>query len=174
MARNDIKIYANITPEASMSYIVASGTVASIAAGVPTVSVLASGTATGVCKLAQDGAGVIGSTAANDARFTGLAKNDSSETAAAAGTVTVWMPLPGIIYSGVAKSTGANTAAKVAALVAKQVIFDLTSTTWTVDEGATDAAANALVIVGGDYLTSTLYFTIKGQWTVFGSVTTLT
>jgi hypothetical protein len=175
MARNDIKIVSNITAEATMTYLVASGTVASIAVGTPTVSVVASGTATGVCKLAQDGAGVISSTAANDARFTGLAKSDSSETAAAAGDVDVWMPLPGLIYSGKTKvSTTANTAAKLAALIAAQVVFDLTSTTWTVDAAATDAAANALVIVGGDWQTGTVYFTIKNNWTVFGSVTTTT
>ena len=175
MARNDIKIVSNIIPEATMSYLVASGTTASISSGNPAVSVVASGTVTGVVKLAQDGAGVISATAANDARFAGLAKNDSSETAAAAGTVTVWMPLPGLIYSGLTKvSTTANTAAKLAALIGAQVVFDLTSTTWTIDAAATDAAANALVIVGGDYQTGTVYFLIKNNWTIFGSVTTLT
>lgn len=174
MARNDIKLRTPIDPAFSVKYLVAAGAVASIAAGTPAVSVLASGTATGVVAEAQDGAGVIGSTAANDSRFAGLAKSDSTDVVATAGEVYCWMPLPGIIYSAKAKtSSTADTAAEVDALVSKQVVFDLTSSTWTVDAAATDAAANALVIVGGDYQTATLYFVIKNQWTVYGAVTTL-
>ena len=175
MARYDIKVRTQIPPEFSVKYLVALGTVASIDAGVPTVSVLASGTATGVVKLAQDGAGVISATAANDARFTGIAKSDSTEVAATAGEVYAWMPLPGVVYSAKVKTaSGADTQAEVDALVSKQVVFDLTSTVWTVDAGATDAAANALVIVGGDYQTASVFFVIKNQWTVYGSVTTTT
>lgn len=174
MARNDIKIRSQIPAEFSVKYLVASGTVGSIAAGTPAVSVLASGTATGVVKLAQDGAGVISSTAANDARFVGLAKSDSSETAAAAGEVFAWMPLPGVVYEAKVKdSTTADTAAEVDALVSKQVFFDLTSSVWTVDAGATDAAANALVIIGGDYRVASVFFVIKQGWSVYGAVTTL-
>lgn len=175
MARYDVKIRSQIPPEFSVKYLVASGTVGSIAAGTPTVSVLASGTATGVVKLAQDGAGVISGTAANDARFTGICKTDSTEVAATAGEVWAWMPLPGVVYSAKAKtSTTADTQAEIDALVSKQVVFDLTSTVWTVDAAATDAAANALVIIGGDYQSKELFFVIKPTWTVYGSVTTTT
>lgn len=175
MARNDIKIVSQLSKEFSTKYLVASGTVASIASGTPTVSVLASGTVTGVVKLAQDDAGIIGSTAANDARFTGLAKSDSTETASVAGVVTCWMPLPGLLYSGLAKSAAAaDTQAEVDALVLKQVTLDLTTGTWSVDTGKTDAAANAIVITGGDYRSSTIYFVIKPTWSAYGAVTTLT
>jgi len=172
--RGDIKIRTQIPAEFSIRYTVASGTAASISAGEPAICYTASGSATGNVAAGADGAGVISSTAASDSRFAGIAKNDSSDTAAAAGEVNCWMPLPGVIYEGKAKtSTTADTAAEVDALVSKQVVFDLTSTKYTVDAAATDAAANALVIVGGDYRTQSLFFVIKPTWTVYGNVTTL-
>ena len=61
------------------------------------------------------------------------------------------MPLPGIIYSGKAKtSADFNTDAKVKALHGQRSVFDLTGVVWTIDTEATDAIANCVVIVGGD------------------------
>jgi uncharacterized protein (DUF2252 family) len=172
--RYDIKLSTPIPPEFSVKYLVAAGAVSSIDAGTPAVSVLASGTASGVVAAAQDGAGVISATAANDSRFAGIAKSDSTDVVATAGEVYCWMPLPGVVYSAKVKtSSTADTQAEVDALVSKQVVFDLTSDVWTVDAGATDAAANALVIVGGDYQTASVNFIVKNNWTVYGSVTTL-
>lgn len=174
MARGDIKIRTQIPAEFSIQYTVASGTAASISAGEPALCFTASGSATGNVAAGADGAGVIGGTAATNGRFAGIAKSDSTETASVAGVVDTWLPLPGLVYEAKAKTAStADTAAEVAALVMKQVFFDLTTSVWTVDAAATDAAANALVIIGGDYRTQRLYFTIKPTWSILGNVTTL-
>lgn len=104
-------------------------------------------------------------------RFTGLAKNDSNETTAVAGTVTLWIPLPGYVYACKSKSlTATDTLAEIQALFGKRVIFDLTSALWSVDTAAADAAANMLVIIGGDYQTSTVYFMYKNSGTLLGQI----
>ncbi len=105
-----------------------------------------------------DGDGAIGQ------NFTGIAKSTSTDTVAAAGVVTLWLPLPGYVYACKTKTASdANTAAKVNALFRKSVVFDLTASLWTVDAGATDALVNCVVIVGGDYQTQTLYFVYKSS-----------
>jgi hypothetical protein len=163
---NDIKIVSNLSPEATMTCIVTAGTTASIDVGQPTKRYDATAASwTGAVAIMIDGDGSTASA------FTGISKNASTETASAAGVVTVWMPLPGLIYSGVAKSsTAANTAAKVNGLLWKRVVFDLTSSVWTIDTAATDAASSGLVIVGGDYQTNTVYFTIKSTLTALGQI----
>lgn len=104
-------------------------------------------------------------------RFAGIAKSDSTDTASVAGAVTLWLPLPGYVYAAKAKTAStANTQALVTALFGKRVIFDLTSTIWSVDAAAADAAANMLVIIGGDYQTQTLYFSYKNSGTIIGQI----
>ena len=163
MARNDIKVVNNITPEATYTPIVSSGGVSTILTGTPTKM----GTVTtGNVLPMVDGDGT------TTQRFAGLAKSDSSDTASAAGTVTLWIPLPGLVYSGVAKSaSAANTAALLAALFGKRVVFDLTSTVWTIDTAASDAASNALCIIGGDYQTNTVYFSVSSGCTILSNIT---
>lgn len=102
----------------------------------------------------------------------GLCKSKDTVVTATDGVVDVYMPLPGIIYSAKAKSsTLANTAALILALIGKRVIFDVTSSVFTVDTGATDDKNNALRIVGGNYATYEIYFTIAPSSTWLAGTT---
>lgn len=166
MARGDFKLYAPSADQFSVRAIVAAGSAQSINAGEPTLRSAATGAAAdGIVKIAADG----DPTGADGHMFTGIAKSDSTDTAAAAGYVDVWLPMPGTVYSGKAKSaTAANTQAKVDALKFAKVVFDLTSTAWTVDTAATDAVTNGVVIIGGDYAKNTVHFIVTPVVTIFG------
>lgn len=153
MAAGDLKLRTAIDPAFSQNRIVASGAVGSINNGEPTKQ----GTA-GAVAIMVDADGTTSQV------FTGIAKSVSTDTASAAGTVSVWLPLPGIIYSGKAKSAAAaDTQAEIDALAGKRVVFDLTSTTWTVDTAAGDATTNGLLIVGGTFQTSEIFFIVRGN-----------
>jgi hypothetical protein len=162
MSAYDFKIHNPNGPLISVDWIVALGTANSIHTGEPTIKGEATGTSTGAIKIAVDGDPLTTSTH----QFSGIAKSESTDTVAAAGACTTWMPLPGIIYKGKAKtSSTADTAAEINALKDKRVVFDLTSTTWSVDAAATDANTNPVVIVGGDYRTTEVYFLVVDQGT---------
>lgn len=137
--------------------IVASGGVSTINAGTPTKGTDATAASwTGAVLPMVDGDGT------TSQRFTGLCKSTSTDTASAAGVTTLWLPLPGLVYAGKSKTASdTNTLAKIQALFGKRVVFDLTSTTWSIDASAADAAANSVVIIGGDFNTSTLYWVYK-------------
>jgi len=157
MARYDIKLLSPIESPFAQTPIVAAGVAGSIKAGEPTKA----GTA-GAVAIMVDGDGT------TSQRFTGVAKSDSSDTVAAAGVVQVWLPLPGLIYAAKAKTLStADTQAEIDALYYKRVVFDLTGTAWTVDAAAADGATNAVVIVGGEFQTGTLYFAYSYSATVF-------
>ena len=160
--RNAISILTETDPRFAIpGVLVAAGAVATIAAGSPTKSADAATAATGAVVAMVDGDGALGQ------NFTGVAKSDSNETAAVAGTVSLWLPLPGYIYSCATKlATDINTPAKLLTFFRKRVVFDLTSTTWTVDSGATDALINCVTIIGGDYRTGAVYFTYKNAGTI--------
>jgi len=103
-------------------------------------------------------------------RFTGIAKSTSTDTASTAGSVDLYLPYPGILYSGIAKlNTTFDTQAEVDGAFGKGVFFDLTTTVWTVDVAATPARVNCLIIVGGDFRTTTVYFNYKAMGTFLGS-----
>ncbi len=146
--------------------LVAAGGVTTIAAATPTKGADATAASwTGAVVPMVDGDGT------TSQRFTGIAKSDSTDTASVAGSVTLWLPLPGYVYACKAKtSTTADTAAEVTALFGKRVVFDLTSSLWSIDAAAADAAANMVTIVGGDYQTQTLYFTYKITGTMIGQI----
>lgn len=165
--QNNVIILNETDPRFSMQpAIVAAGGVATIQAGTPTKGTDATAASwTGAVIPMVDGDGT------TSQRFTGIAKNNSSDTASVAGVVTLWMPLPGYVYASKAKTAStANTAALVNGLFGKRVVFDLTSSLWSVDAAAADAAANMLVIIGGDYQTQTLYFTYKNSGTMIGQI----
>lgn len=166
--QNNIIILNETDPRFSTQpSLVAAGGVATIQAGTPTKGADATAASpwTGAVVPMVDADGT------TSQRFTGIAKNTSTDTAAAAGAVTLWLPLPGYVYAAKSKSAAsANTAVLVQALFGKRVIFDLTSSLWTVDAAAADAAANMLVIVGGDFNTNTLYFTYKYTGTLLGQI----
>jgi len=103
-------IKSQLTPEFSKKWLVASGTTASIGVGTPTEGTDAAAASpwNGRVGIMADGEGT------TSQRFTGIAKSDSTETAAAAGEVYTWLPLPGLIYSGFAKTAStADTQAEV-------------------------------------------------------------
>jgi len=165
MARNCVSI---IFPDSGQiyapSYVVSSGGAATIAAGSPTKS-----TTVGAVVPMVDADGT------TSQKFAGIAKNDSTDTASAAGTVNVYAPYLALVFACKAKTASlANTAALIAALCFKRVVFDLTATggTWTIDTAAANAATNGVVIVGGDAPSATIYFAISPQITVFDNPTT--
>lgn len=83
--------------------------------------------------------------------FIGIAQSASTHTASADGTVVVYVPVPGIVYRAKAKSAAAaDTQTEIDALNNKRVVFDLTSSSYTVDTAAADGATNGIMIVGGD------------------------
>lgn len=162
----DIKIYSQLINEFTIVRNVPAGTAISINAGEPTKAVDASNASPylGTVAIMADGDGT------TSQRFSGIAKEASTDTVAAAGTVITWLPLPGMIYSGKAKlATAVNTLAKLVTYFGKQVIFDLTAGVWTVDTEAAGASTNCLVIVGGEWQTSTVYFWVSQQGTMMGS-----
>lgn len=161
--RNAISILNQVNAAFAQKWNVPSGAVGSIAAGSPTKTVDAAAASPylGTTAAMVDGDG---STAQ---RFTGIAKSDSTDTASAAGEVYLWLPLPGLVYACAAKSaTAADTQAEVDALRGKRVVFDLTSSVWTIDTAAADAVANCVVIIGGDYQTSTIHFVYSSHGSV--------
>lgn len=150
-------------PVFSKNWVVDSGGVGTIAAGTPTKAADAAAASPylGTTVPMVDGDGT------TSQRFTGIAKSDSTDTATADGAVQVWLPLPGMIYQGKAKTAStADTQAEIDALSGKRVVFDLTSTTWSVDAAAADAVANNVVIIGGDYRKNTLQFVYSTKGTV--------
>jgi hypothetical protein len=78
--------------------------------------------------------------------------------------------MPGILYAAKAKSAAAvDTTAEIVALLNKRVVLDLTSTTFTVDTGATDAITNGVIIYGGDPAANLVYFAISPMVTVMST-----
>lgn len=161
--QNNIIILNQASPEFSVSALVAAGAVTTIAANTPTMAADAATASpwTGAVVPMADGDGT------TSERFTGIAKSDSTDTVAAAGSVDLWLPLPGYVYACKAKTAStADTAAEVTALFGKRVVFDLTSSLWSVDAAAADAVANCVVIIGGDYRTTQLWFTYRPSGTM--------
>lgn len=156
--RYDIKLRSPIEDQFSVTAVVDAGTAAQLAPGEPSKAddAAAASPWTGEVSIMVDGDGT------TSQRFTGIAKSDSDETASAAGTVDLWLPLPGLVYEAAAKTAStADTEAEILALFGKRVVFDLTSDVWTVDAAAADAVANCVTIIGGDYQTSSLFFVYR-------------
>ncbi len=101
---------------------------------------------------------VIGTTTA----FVGVVAKDSTHTASADGVVEVYMPLPGVVYAAKAKTAASfDTDSEINALLGDNVLFDLTSNTFTVDQSAGNAVANGLFLVGGNASTKEAYFQVR-------------
>lgn len=156
-AQNNIVILNETDPRftAQANLVALNASAPSIAQGTPTKGADAAAASpwTGAVVPMVDGDG------STSQRFTGICKQDSNETTAVAGSVVLWLPLPGYVYAAKAKTAStADTAAEVQALYGKRVVFDLTSSLWTVDAAAADAVANCVTIIGGDYQTQVLWF----------------
>lgn len=146
----------------SVKWLVAAGSAASIDRGAPVEGADAAAASpwTGAVNIMADAEG------STSQRFVGIAKTVSTDTVSAAGEVYTYLPFPGIVYSGYAKtSTTADTAAEILALMGKRVVFDLTSGDWTIDAAAADAVANNVTIVGGDHNTKKLSFVYSPKGT---------
>ena len=169
MAAGDISTYRAGANLLTTTASVASGTVASISSGEPTKPSGATASVTGAVVLLADGDPTTVGTATNT-HFAGLAKSNSNETASAAGTVTLWAPMSGILYAAKAKSAAAvDTQAEIIALLNKRVVLDLTSSTFTVDTAATDAITNGVIIYGGEPASNLVFFAISPMVTVFST-----
>lgn len=150
-------------------FVVASGGAATIASGTPTKSNESDATATGALIPMVDGDGSV-----TAMRFGGIAKSTSDDTASAAGTVDVWMPVPGLVYRGYAKSSAAaDTQSEINVLMRKRVVFDLTTSDWTIDTAAADALVNCVVIVGGIPQTSEILFMYSPKGTILDTSTSM-
>ena len=111
-------------------------------------------------------------TIGTDTSIVGVAASDSTHTASADGYVDVYMPLPGVVYEAKAKAAaGVDTQAEIDALCGDRKVIDLTDGVYTVDGAAADAAANGIVIVGGDPEKKTLHFLIRANGTILGDST---
>lgn len=162
MAVGDISIRTPMDPAFAVRRIVGSGAAASINNGEPTKE-----GSSGAVAIMVDGDGT------TSQNFSGIAKSVSTDTASAAGEVYTWIPLPGVLYEAVAKSaTAADTQAEIDALMGKRVVFDLTSTTWSIDTAASNAATNGVIIYGGNYRTSKIFFFVGVNVTKWGNPTT--
>lgn len=85
-----------------------------------------------------------------DPTFVGIAAKDSTNDASTAGTVEVFIPLAGQVYRCKAKTASLiSTQALYDAYLNERVVFDLTSTTFTVDL-ASSGATYGLVVVPND------------------------
>lgn len=160
---NAIKVINQLGAEFTKNWVVAAGAVGTIANGTPTKAIDAAAASPylGTSVAMVDGDGT------TSQRFTGIAKSTSTETASVAGSVEIWLPLPGIVYACKAKTAStADTQAEVDALSGKRVVLDLTTNVWTVDAAAADAVVNCVVIIGGDFRTQTLNFHYSSKGTV--------
>jgi hypothetical protein len=156
MAANDVKIKSSVAPLPTWEWQVdASATL--IYPGEP-VKLSSSGSPF-VIKLA-DNEPVIGTTT----QVVGIAASTSTNDSSNAGTVKVYIPVPGTIYSCKATTVAnVNTASELNALVGDRVLFDLVGTTFTVDENASDTATSGIQIVGGNPDTQEIYFIIRSS-----------
>lgn len=102
----------------------------------------------------------------------GIAKSNSTETSTADGTVDVYMPLPGVVYRCDATTAGnIDTEAEALLLRFDTVTFDLTSTTYTVDEDeGSDENVHGLRMLDFDVDKGTVDFIIKEGATMLGNL----
>lgn len=101
---------------------------------------------------------IIGTTVA----MVGIAASDSTHTAAADGSVEVYLLDPNTVLRAKAKtSTDADTDAEILALKGKRTLFDLTSSTYTLDVGTADSATYGLLVVGGDSQTASVDVVVR-------------
>ena len=97
----------------------------------------------------------------------GIAASDDTATTTADGEVEVYAPLPGIIYR--CKATTPTNLAE--GIRYDTVTFDLTGTTYTVDEDeGTDEKVHGLRIVDFDATNGTVDFEIKINATRYGAL----
>ena len=98
--------------------------------------------------------------------FIGIVAKESTETSSADGKVNVYTLIPAltVLRAKAQTTTNINTAAKLLAYMHNWIVFDLTSTTFTLDENAgDDPNKSGLKIIGGDITRYTLDVLVNAQ-----------
>lgn len=166
MSRLDIRPSARgIAAIPTRTFQVASGAAASIKAGEP-VALGATVGASQFVALAADADPVTPSSATRV--LVGIASSDSTDSTTAAGTVEVYLPIPGTVWRSKTKSTAAaDTQSEINALCNTRRVWDLTASVWTVDDTTADAITSGLMIVSpGDPSGSYVDYIISLQATI--------
>lgn len=104
-------------------------------------------------------------------RMIGIAQEDSDHTASADGTMQVYMVHPNVtvMRCKALDPTAIDTDAELLGILNDSKLFDLTSGVYTIDQGAADATANGVLIVGGDIANGTLDFVLKESASIGGA-----
>lgn len=166
MARADINIKetGGLNSVPTDRWVVASGATLTIKAGEPAKQ-KATGDENAILLVDAD------LTIGTSQPMTGIASDDSTETASASGYSNQYAPLPNVKWEIKAKSsTAANTQAEIDALIGSLYLIDLTSSVFTIDTTGTATTA-AFLIVGGDPNRSTVHFRIRPDACSFGRAT---
>lgn len=154
MAKNDIRIRDSFVSLPTVKWQTEANTTV-IYAGEP-VKLKAAGSPY-VIKLA-DAEPVIGTTT----QVIGIAATDSTQTAAADGSVMIYTPVPGVIYEVKAKSAAAaDTQSEIDAICGDCLLIDLNGTSYTLDTAAGHVITGGFQVVGGDPSRSVLYVTLR-------------
>jgi len=158
MARNDIKPYLSVDEVAMSIPFATEAAGTAIVVGDP---VKIGGTGNNYVIPLEDGEPEISADV-----VAGVAASDSNHTASLDGSIQVYLPNPGTVFSGKA-TTPANvdTAAELTAILNDRVTFDLTGTVYTVDENEGDNSDHGLRIVGGNISTGDIYFVFRQSGT---------
>lgn len=96
--------------------------------------------------------------------FVGIAVDESTETSSADGVVNVFVPAPGksVMRCKATTTTNIDTDDELEGVLQDCVTFDLTGTTFTVDENeGDDPNVHGLQIVDGDISKGTLDFVVQ-------------
>lgn len=97
--------------------------------------------------------------------FLGIPVSTSTETSTVDGTIDYKSLIGGqtVLQGKATTASNINTAAKLLALKGHMVLFDDTSSTYTIDENDSDAPNNnALKIIGGDTVKGTVNVLVNG------------
>lgn len=144
MSKRDLRVNG---PSFNKEYRVASGATAiNVGEPVNSLATLTSGAANvNTVVVLTDGKPLIGTD-----NFIGIAASDSTHTASAAGRVSVTRPMPYVTEIwGKAKSAAAiDTDAELLAILLDAVLFDLTSSVYTIDQAAASNAAGLTIVDG--------------------------
>ena len=107
-------------------------------------------------------------TIATDQPMTGIASNDSTETATASGFSDQYVPLPNVKWEIKAKTAAnVNEQSEIDLLIGYLYLIDLTTSVFTIDT-ATSVATAAFLMVGGDPERSTVWFRIRPDACAYG------
>jgi hypothetical protein len=89
----------------------------------------------------------------------GVAATDGTHTASADGTIDIYVLTPEVLMEcAVATPGNMDTDAELLAILNDRVAFDLSASTYTLDEDQGDASTNGLRIVSGDIGAGTVKF----------------